>query len=123
MIYFTYYTFITHYYRLLVLHPLEHGVDDDEGAGAAHPRGAVRHHGPAVRGRVRTVFVGAVNEPSGCLFSKDSLSLLSVMLFVDKRLNRFLIALVGAFNTEKALLGLFSEHCETSRRFVDSSSK
>ena len=30
-------------------------------------------------------------------------------------------ALVGAFNREKALLGAFSVHCETLRRFVDSS--
>ena len=41
-IYLLYYTFITHYYRLLVLHPLEHGVDDDEGAGAADAGAAVR---------------------------------------------------------------------------------
>ena len=30
--------------------------------------------------------------------------------------------LVGALNNEKALIGAFSGHCETSRRFVDSSS-
>ena len=29
---------------------------------------------------------------------------------------------VGAFNKEKALIGAFSGHCETSRRFVDNSS-
>ena len=29
--------------------------------------------------------------------------------------------LVGAFNKEKALVGAFSGHCETSRKFVDSS--
>ena len=36
----------------------------------------------------------------------------------------FLIAkaLLGAFNKEKALVGALSGHCETSRRFVDSSS-
>ena len=37
-------------HRLLVLHPLEHGVDHDEGAGPAHAGATVRHHGPAVRG-------------------------------------------------------------------------
>ena len=31
-------------------------------------------------------------------------------------------AFVGAFNKEKARVGAFSGHCETSRRFVDSSS-
>ena len=30
---------------------------------------------------------------------------------------------VGTFNKEKALVGAFSGHCETSRRFVDSSSE
>ena len=32
-----------------------------------------------------------------------------------------LVAIVGNFNKEKALVGYFSGHCETSRRFVDSS--
>ena len=39
-----------HIHRLLVLHPLQHGVDDDEGPGAADPRAAVGDHGAAVRG-------------------------------------------------------------------------
>ena len=38
-----------HVHRLLVLHPLQHGVDDDEGPGAADPRAAVGDDGPAVR--------------------------------------------------------------------------
>ena len=29
--------------RFLVLHPLEHGVDDDEGTGPPHPRAAVHY--------------------------------------------------------------------------------
>ena len=39
-----------HIHRLLVLHPLQHGVDDDEGPGAADPRTAVGDYGAAVRG-------------------------------------------------------------------------
>ena len=31
--------------------------------------------------------------------------------------------LLGAFNKEKALVGAFSGHCETSQRFVASSNK
>ncbi len=29
-----------HVHRLLVLHPLQHRVDDDEGTGSPHPRTA-----------------------------------------------------------------------------------
>ena len=38
-----------HINRLLVLHPLQHGVDDNEGPGAADPRAAVGDDGPAIR--------------------------------------------------------------------------
>ena len=38
-----------HIHRLLVLHPLQHGVDDDEGPGAADPGAAVGDDGSAVR--------------------------------------------------------------------------
>ena len=39
-----------HVHCLLVLHPLQHGVDDDEGPGAADPGAAVGDDRPAVRG-------------------------------------------------------------------------
>ena len=39
-----------HIHRLLVLHPLQHRVYDDEGPGAADPGAAVGDDGPAVRG-------------------------------------------------------------------------
>ena len=31
--------------------------------------------------------------------------------------------MLGAFYKEKAIVGAFSEHCEASRRFVDSSNR
>ena len=40
---------------------------------------------------------------------------------VSQSLERKVKALVGGFNKDKALLGAFSGHYETSRRFVDSS--
>ena len=43
----------------------------------------------------------------------------------SKSLNKFLIvkaAVVALYKKEKALVGIFSGHCETSRMLVDSSS-
>ena len=43
------------------------------------------------------------------------------MIFMDKYQFHVMKALVGAFYNEKALVGAFSGHCDTSRRFVQSS--
>ena len=56
-----------HVHRLLVLHPLQHAVDDDEGPGPADPRAAVGHDGAAVRG-VEHVDAADELEEGGAVF-------------------------------------------------------
>ena len=60
------------------------------------------------RGEQRALDIRAVNEPSRSFTVPGG-------IFLNVK------ALEGAFNKEKALVEVFCGHCETLRRFVDSS--